>query len=152
MQRSLSAIIEEACKAKKRGDKITILRKNDSMALRMVLGMALDNRVVWDLPEGTPPYKPSEVLVDVDHMLYNYIPKIYNLLKVPNPIFGDRKNHDLKQFRREHMYVQMLEAVHPKDAELMIAVKDKKLPWRGLTARICNEAFGTNMPVGEKDE
>jgi hypothetical protein len=46
----------------------------------------------------------------------------------------------------------MLEGMHPKDAELMISVKDKKLPWRGITARIANEAFGTNMPVGEKEE
>ena len=36
-------------------------------------------------------------------------------------------NDSLSSIRRETMFIQLLEGLHPKEAEILIAVKDKKL-------------------------
>jgi hypothetical protein len=38
------------------------------------------------------------------------------------------------------LFINMLESLHPKDAELIIAAKDKKLP-KGITKKVVNLAF-----------
>jgi hypothetical protein len=35
----------------------------------------------------------------------------------------------------------VLESIHPKEAKVLIAVKDKKLPYKGLTKKLVEEAF-----------
>jgi len=35
----------------------------------------------------------------------------------------------------------MLESIHPEDAKLMLSVKDKKLPYKGITTKLVQEAF-----------
>ena len=43
--------------------------------------------------------------------------------------------------KRENLFIGILEAVHPDDAKLLLAMKEKKLPYSGLTPKIINEAF-----------
>jgi hypothetical protein len=43
----------------------------------------------------------------------------YNYLQGGNP--------SLTSLRRETMFIQMLEGLHPREAEIMVLVKDKKL-------------------------
>jgi len=43
----------------------------------------------------------------------------YNYLQGGNP--------SLSSLRRETMFIQMLEGLHPKEAEIMVLVKDKRL-------------------------
>ena len=45
--------------------------------------------------------------------------KFYNFIK--------GGNDSLSSIRRETMFIQLLEGLHPKEAEILIAVKDKKL-------------------------
>jgi hypothetical protein len=35
----------------------------------------------------------------------------------------------------------MLESVHPKDALILLAMKEKKLPYKGLTKSVIAKAF-----------
>jgi hypothetical protein len=51
----------------------------------------------------------------------------------------------LPRMRVEQMLIRMLEVIDPKDAELVIAVKDKKLTgrYRGLTKKLVQETFPT---------
>jgi hypothetical protein len=48
---------------------------------------------------------------------------------------------DLSQLRRETLFIQVLESIPPEEAELLLAVKDKKLPYKGITKEIVQEAF-----------
>jgi len=43
--------------------------------------------------------------------------------------------------KREQIFIGVLEAVHPKDAELVISMINKKSPVKGLTLKIAQEAF-----------
>ena len=51
----------------------------------------------------------------------------------------------LQKARVEQMLIRMLEVIHPKDAELVIALKDKQLAsrYRGLSKKLVEETFPT---------
>lgn len=130
MIRSISEILKEVSEAKK-DKKVEILRKNDSQPLRAVLAHALDPYIKWMLPEGAPPYKPNEAL-DQHNRLYQEARKFY--------IFCD-PNLNLPRVKREALFIEFLESIDPEDAKLIIAAKDKKIPYKGITAKLVNEAF-----------
>ena len=51
----------------------------------------------------------------------------------------------LHKSRVEQMLIRMLESIHPDDAKLVIAVKDKKLAgmYNRITKKLVQEAFPT---------
>ena len=130
MKRALSDIIIEASKQPNKQEKIRVLREVLPMPGRLILKYTIDENCKFLLPEGAPPYKPSEF--DEPGNLYAEVRRIY--------LFVEGGNPNLKPLRREQLYVQMLEAVTPNDAKLLIDMVSKKLP-KGLTADIIREAF-----------
>lgn len=132
MRKGIAEILNEASKLKTKNEKINYLRQNDNVALRMLLKMNFDNNLVWDLPETDPPYTPCTYL-DQEGMLYNEIRRMY--------LFHKGGNNNLSQHKREHLFIQMLESLAPADAKLVLGVKKKKLPYKGLTKNLINEAF-----------
>ena len=123
MQIGLAEFLEKVGKLKRTQEKIDALAANDSLPLRIILQACYDPNVVWLLPPGTPPYKPND-LVDQEHILIKEIEKLRYYVKG----FHD----ELPQLKRETMFVQLLENVAPKDAELLCLIKDKK-PIKGIT-------------------
>lgn len=132
----ISEILEQTTKFNDEQDKIEVLRRNDGHALRMVLQFALDSRVEWLLPEGPVPYKPS-VALDSEGRLKQEAKRFYLFVSQ----LGVPMAPNLKARKREELYVQMLESIHPADARLMVAVKDKKIPYQGVTAELIEKAF-----------
>ena len=78
------------------------------------------------------PYKEND-LVDQESVLYSESRRLY--------LFTEGGNPNLKQTRREYLFIQLLESIDKEDAKLMIAVKDKKLPYKGINVDIVNKAF-----------
>jgi len=128
----IAEFLHNVSKFKTKEDKVKVLRENDHFAIKTILQGAFDPRVKWLLPEGEPPYKPND-LVDQENVLIHDARKLMHFVEGGNP--------NLKQLKRESMFVEMLESVAPADAKLLCAIKDKKLPWKGITAEIVNEAF-----------
>lgn len=143
MRKSISEILEEASKASTNEDKIRILRANDSFALRVVLQYALDPNIKWLLPKGKVPYKPSDY-PDAHGVLYKEARRLY--------LFVEGGNPNLKQPRREYLYIELLESVDKKDAELLVAIKDKKIPYKGINYKLVKEAFPEILPDVEVKE
>lgn len=135
-QVAVSEFLEKVGKLRKTQEKIDALKANDSYVLRVILQGAFDPKVKWLLPEGTPPYKPNE-LVDQEHILINEVRKILYFIE---------GFHELPQTKREMMFIELLEAVAPKDAELLCAIKEKKLPFNGITLFHVKEAFPGLIP------
>lgn len=132
MRLSISEILDRVSKAKTKTEKLEVFRQHDNPVLRSVLKHALDKSIVFDLPEGAPPYKPSEH-VESQGMLYSEARKFYLFVKDGHP--------GLTNLKRESLFITMLESVDPKDAELLIGMKDKKLPYKGITSTLVEEAF-----------
>ena len=54
--------------------------------------------------------------------------------------------------RRESMFVELLERVDPKDAKLIIAVKDRKLSYKGLSYKLVKDTWPDLLPDIEEKE
>ena len=134
-------IINDCAALKTEDEKIQHLRQYHSTALTTVLRFALDKRAVWALPEGDPPYKPSDITFDNEGMLYSEARRLYLFLEGGNP--------NLTQLRRETLFVGLLESIHPDDAKIILMAKNKKLP-KGITNKIINLAFPGLLEDGQE--
>jgi len=132
MRLSISEILINTSKLSKKEEKIAYLRNNYNPVLGQILKYTFEPQFVWELPPGDPPYKPSDY-PDSHGMLYTEARRLYLFLKGGNP--------NLTQFRREILYITLLETVHPDDAKLLLAIKEKKLPYKGLTINFIKEAL-----------
>ena len=111
-------------KLKKTEQKIEALKANDTVALRIILQAVFDPKVVFLLPPGEPPYKATD-LPDQEHVLHKEAEKLRYFVEGFYP--------GLNQNKREMMFIEMLERVAPDDAKLLCAIKEKKLPFKGIT-------------------
>ena len=125
-------VFEDFAKAKTKAEKVAILRSNESWALKDILKGTLDPKVKWHLPEGAPPYQPSSHSEPMASILRENTKFRY---------FVKNNNINISQMKREQIFIGVLEAVHPKDAELVISMINKKSPVKGLTYKIAQEAF-----------
>tara|TARA_B100000029_G_scaffold515125_2_gene620714 strand:- start:505 stop:924 length:420 start_codon:yes stop_codon:yes gene_type:complete len=139
MARSIPLIFEEVAAAKSFGDRKKVLLDNESNPLKELLKYAFHPDIKFVLPEGAPPYKtigsPDEWNPTY---LYPNIRKLY--------LFVEGGHEGLTTMRREQLFVQILESLHPKEAEVLVQVKDKKLKYRGLTYKLVKETFSDILP------
>jgi hypothetical protein len=133
----VSEVLEAASQITDRNERIRYLQVNSSVPLHTVFQGAFDPKIKWLLPEGEPPYKPND-LVDQQHVFFSECRKMY--------LFIEGGNNDLKPLRREALFVQMLERLDPKDAKLLLAIKDKHIPYPGITEDVIKEAFPGLLP------
>jgi hypothetical protein len=133
----IAEFLEKVGKLKKTQEKIDAIKYNDSLVLRIILQAAYDPDVKWALPPGVPPYKPNE-LVDQEHILIKESEKLKYF------IVGFYDN--LNPLKRETMFVEFLEKLAPKDAELICNIKDKK-PIKGITYQHVVEALPGLIPT-----
>lgn len=124
--------IENAPKA----DKIKVIHSHSSPQLKEFLGLVFDTRIKWLVPEGKPPYKEPEE--DVNHLKV----RLRQELRLLQHFVSTGPYKDLKQVKRESMFISLLQTIHPKDVELIIYAKDhRKLPQKSVTKKLIAEAF-----------
>jgi len=132
MKLGVAEILKKASEITDENQRIDWLRQNNSVALESMLRGAYDPKIVWLLPEGAPPYKVND-LVDQQNRLYTEARKLYLFIEGGNP--------NLKQLRREALFIELLETLDPEDAKLLLAVKEKHIPYPGVTKEVVTKAF-----------
>ena len=135
----LSEVLKKVNNAKTKDKKVAILKEHDSEPLRMILKGSFDPKIEWKLPKGDVPFKPNDAEEGTEHtVLAREARKLFNYVK--------GGNDSLPQFRREDMFIQLLEGLHKSEAELVINTKDKRLHqvYKGLSAAVVKEAFNWN--------
>lgn len=138
LRKSMAAILEEAASKTKKADKVKVLQDNNHVAMRIMLALALNPNVEWDLPEGDYQYRPNPIEIDQDNILYNEMRKFYLYLK-PNHVYKEY-NPNLSQERRKMLFIQLLEQVDRNDALMVDAARKKKLHVK-LSKDVIEEAF-----------
>ena len=139
MARSIPLIFEDVAAANSIKARKKVLLENESKQLKEILKYAFHPDIKFALPPGKPPYKtigsPDEYNPTY---LYPNIRKFY--------LYIEGGHDGLTQLRREQLFVQMLESLHPKEAEVVIQIKDKKLNYRGLTYKLVKTTFPEILP------
>ena len=156
----LDAVSKQRTKAKK----VEVLQKYKHPSLVTIFVWNFDTSIVSLLPEGEVPYgtnkddqnatgtlsgKINDAVVKMAEMGSNSLgsqdqgkasiraeyTKFYNFCKGGNP--------GLSSLRRETMFINILEGLHPLEAELLCLVKDKKLQEK---YKITKEVVSTAYP------
>ena len=134
MQLLMNEILQKVSNAKTKAQKIKLLNDFNSPALRAILIANFDESVISMLPEGKVPYKPNDAPEETEHTkLIQEYRKLYLFFK---------GGANISQARRETLFIQLLEGLHAKEAEVICLVKDKKIGKRWKITRQCvEEAF-----------
>ena len=132
----ISEVLRKVSNAKTKAEKIALLQKHNSQALRSLLIWNFDESVISMLPEGDVPYTPNDAPVGTDHTrLEQEYKGFYRFVK------GGQDS--LKSLKRESMFVQLLEGLAAEEAELLCLIKDGNLnsKYKRITKAVVAEAF-----------
>ena len=131
----LHEILELASKQRAKAKKVEILQQYENDALKTIFIWNFDETVISVLPAGEVPFNKNEVPVGTDHTsLRREYKHLYNFVK--------GGNDGLSGLRRETMFIQMLEGLHPEEAELICLCKDKRLAEKyKITYDIVKQAY-----------
>ena len=156
-------VLDAASKQRTKAKKVEVLQKYKHPSLVTIFVWNFDTSIVSLLPEGEVPYgtnkddqnatgtlsgKINDAVMKMAEMGSNSLgsqdqgkasiraeyTKFYNFCKGGNP--------GLSSLRRETMFINILEGLHPLEAELLCLVKDKKLQEKyKITKEIVSTAY-----------
>ena len=116
-------VLAMANKQRKIDERIEVLKEYRNEALVSLLIWNFDESIISMVPEGVVPYEKNDVPIGTDHTtLRREWKRLYNFVK--------GGNDSLSSIRRETMFIQMLEGLHPEEADILCLVKDKMLASR----------------------
>ncbi len=157
-------VFDVVTKQKSKARRVEALRKFDHPSLKALFIWNFDESVITLLPEGEVPYASvgeqgsftgtvSEKVTDAVNKMeeigsqslgaqdqgFSSIRKEYD--KFYNFLKGG--NDSLSGLRRETIFINLLQGLHPLEAEIVCLVKDKKLQskYKAITKELVSEAY-----------
>ena len=155
----LSEVFQRVSNAKTKAQKIQILQEYKSPALTKLLLCNFAKSIRFCFPSGKTPYEPQDRPKGVDHQ---YIYTEHRLIekfiakKVNGVVYygcsGTTKPR-IQQLKKENLWLQLLEGLHPEEAEVMDLIKDKDLTSKyKITKQNVIDAFPELKLQDEPDE
>lgn len=132
MMRADTAVAAEKTKKQK----VEALKRFDTLEVKILLALTFNPGVVWKLPEGTPPFKTEANGIDSEPILM----QVLRHDKLKFYIKGTGYDN-LRSVKLEQMFVNILGEMHPEDAAMICAIKDKKPPFKNINLVLVKEAF-----------
>ena len=156
-------VLDAASKMRSKANKIEVLQRYVHNSLKAVFIWNFDETVISLLPEGEVPYgsnledetktgtlsgKIDDAVGKMGEMGSNSLgsqdqgkasirkefQKFYNFIK--------GGNNGLSNLRRETMFINILTGLHPREAEILLLIKDKRLTEKyKITKEIVSEAY-----------
>ena len=128
-------VLDLASKQKTKPKKIETLKYYEHDSIKSVLIWNFDESVKSMLPDGDVPFQKNEAPAGTEHTYLAHEWKVlYNFVK--------GGNDTLRRVKREQLFMQLLEGLHPDESEIICLVKDKNLKKKyKLTRAIVEEAF-----------
>lgn len=130
-------VLDKVAQAPTRKEKIELLQRYNTLGLRDILKGSFDDSISFILPPGRPPFEEDDAPAGYT------ISSLQNQTKKLRYMCKGGPGETLPAVRRERMFIEILESIHPGEAELVILMKDKKLTgkYKGLTKKLVSEAF-----------
>lgn len=138
MSKFIPEILEEV-----NADTKALEKYKTSAALKLIFEYAFLPEKKFDLPEGEPPFKQDAAPLGMTPT--NFVQEIRRFY-----IFTKEKQ--LPKVRKEALFIQLLETVHPSEAKVLLAIKDQKLNklYKNITSELAVE-YGF-IPKQEKTD
>lgn len=137
MNLMIHEVLEKVAEAPTRKEKSEVLLKYNCLALRDILRGAFDDVIEFILPEGRPPFEEDDAPHGYTRSSLHHQTKKFRYFVKGGP------GEQLNPVRRERMFIEILEGIHPGEAELVILMKDKKLTgvYKGLTKKLVQDTW-----------
>ena len=101
-------------------------------AVEKVLMWAFSDRITSKLPDGKTPYKPNDAPAsDLSESALRFEFKKFKYFVT----------EEFPKTRRETMWIELLESIPAREAEMIDLVKDKVWPFKNITKEIAEKAF-----------
>ena len=133
------ALVEET---KGKQSKVDILKTfNERADVKYALKAAFDERVQFTLPEGLP---DGFVVGDADtpegamDMAPERFIRVFKRMQYW--VKGGNANNTTKSAKQEEIYLNTLRSLEKSEAEFLVAIKDKTMPFKSVTKEICEDA------------
>lgn len=139
--KNIYEVFDEFKAAKTKQDRVDVLKRNDTYALRNILFGALVPNVVFTVKK-VPEYKKIDVPAGMSYShMTEALTRVYLFVEG-----NERRPAGLTQKRETELLVQLLESLEPQEAEVFANMlrKDLKIPY--LTPNLINEAFPGLLP------
>jgi len=135
MNEGVAETLARIDKIKTKPKRIEELAKfKDDFPIKVILDMVYNPNIEFLLPETDPPYKPNEKESDSQNVLKHDIRKL-------KYVVNTSEGNNLRQLKRELLFVELLESIDPDDAKLLLHVKNKSLPYKGITKDVVSKAM-----------
>ena len=156
-------VLDLASKQRTNAKKVEVLQKYEDLSLKTILIWNFDESIVSLLPEGDVPYASAGEQTSYSGTLSSKIDDaVSKMNELDSNSLGSmdqgrssiRKeyhmfynfvkggNNTLSSLRRETMFINILEGLHPREAEILVLVKDKRLQTKyKITKEIVSEAY-----------
>lgn len=136
MQKYIYEVFEEVCKLEDRNDRIDCLKQNAFKQVKSVLQLCYNDKIVLDLPKGKPPFEVCPEGREPASLSNAFKP--IGMCVVANKI---------AQFKKEKIFIGILEQIHEDDAAILCAAKDGTITnlqnkkYRKITKSLVEAAF-----------
>ena len=157
-------VLDLVSKQRSKAKKIEVLKKFEHLSLKVIFIWNFDESVISALPEGEVPYSGFEDQASHSGTLTTKIDESVRKMHETDSFsmgssdtnghtsirrehknfyhFTKSGNPGLSAVRRETMFINILEGLHPLEAEILCLVKDKKLSEKyKVTKEIVAEAY-----------
>lgn len=130
---SIAEVVDKLRQARTKSERLSILKNNDCAALRGLLRMNFDASLKLALPDGIPPFQKLNCPPGFGDTTLKASARGWY-------VFSKDLAPSLKQSKRESLFINLLEKLDPREAEILINAKDRKLDL-GLTKKVIDEVF-----------
>ena len=121
---------------KTEAERIALLQKYGTFNFKEFLNYAFNPRIKFDV-KGIPPYKPSIMPVGLsESYLHHEVRKLYMFIPVHS-----KYRAKLNEHREQTILRDVLSALHPTEADLLIKTIQKTLKVKNLTPGLIKKAF-----------
>lgn len=140
MAESIPYIFQCINNATTKEQKKNILSQYGNNQIKQILYYAFHPDVKFVLPKGMPPYNYMGGSSGYPKTLY---PKVREL-----KIFVEGEYKNLPKIKKEILFIKILEEIHPDEAKIVCAMKDKILNtlYNGLTYDLVKEVYPDLLP------
>ena len=147
--KSLPEFFQEIADEKSINRKAEILKENQSDGLLAVLRSAFDARIEWVVPDTKPPFdeNPEEDWSKCEIYLEDAAMRFGRYCKFDGELTAQAKGAGFRNLAEcEHEFITVMKQLHTSEADLLVEIVNKRLPYKGLTARVVNQAWPGLLP------
>ena len=137
-------VLDLASKQRTKAKKVEVLQKYGDLSLKIILKWNFDTTITSALPDGEVPYTGYDEQTTKGGTLSTKIShEIRKMHESGSFSLGSSDQQGHTTIRRETMFINILEGVHPLEAEIIVLVKDGKLEDR---YKVSKDVVATAFP------